>query len=123
VVTKTGAAVAVLACAAIVLGIQANPAKRMASAYTVLSPIIQNNLTIFPVVTNSIHDTHMFLTLDEGIRSGQVVVAEEGSETGLVRPRPGDQRLPRASGRAGHRRSSATPSYLCYPPPGRLSRG
>lgn len=74
---KTRPAVAVLACAAIVLGMHAKQPKRIAGAYTILSPIIRSNLTIFTVVTNSIHDTHVFLTLDEGIRSGQVVVAEE----------------------------------------------
>lgn len=58
------------------------------SAYRVLAPTTQDNLTIFPVVTNSTSDTHNFLTLDEGLRSGQIVVTEQGS-TGLVRPRPG----------------------------------
>jgi len=33
-----------------------------------------------------VHDTHEFLTLDEGLRSGEVVVTEAG-QTGLVRPR------------------------------------
>jgi hypothetical protein len=57
-------------------------------SYRVLAPTTQDNLTIFPIVTNSTRDTHDFLTLDEGLRSGQVVVTEQGS-AGLVRPRPG----------------------------------
>jgi hypothetical protein len=56
-------------------------------SYKVLSPVTQDNLTVFPVVTESTYDTHNFLTLDEGLRSGSVVVAEEGGSPGLVRPR------------------------------------
>ena len=59
--------------------------------YTVLNPITEGNLTLFPVVTQSVHDTHMFLTLDDGIRSGQVVVTEEGGSPAMVRPRRRDQ--------------------------------
>ena len=54
--------------------------------YRVLAPTSQDNLTVFPIVSDNVHGTGSFLTLDEGIRSGQVVVAEEGSE-GLIRPR------------------------------------
>src|SRR5579872_1063544 len=57
-------------------------------SYKVLSPVTQDNLTVFPVVTESTYDTHNFLTLDEGLRSGAVVVSEEGGTPGLVRPRP-----------------------------------
>jgi hypothetical protein len=57
--------------------------------YKVLAPTTQDNLTIFPIVTDFNRDTHSFLTLDEGLRSGQVVITEEGGSTGLVRPRPG----------------------------------
>ena len=57
-------------------------------SYKVLSPVTQDNLTVFPVVTESTFDTHSFLTLDEGLRSGSVVVAEEGGTPGLVRPHP-----------------------------------
>jgi len=55
--------------------------------YRVLAPATQDNLAIFPIVTDSTPDTHFFLTLDEGLSSGQVVVTEEGGSRGLVRPR------------------------------------
>ena len=57
------------------------------TGYQVLSPIRHGNLTIFPVVTAKAHDTGEFLTLDEGLRSGEVVVTEAGNAAPLVRPR------------------------------------
>ena len=53
----------------------------------VLPPISQGNLTIFPVVSQVTFDTSVFLTLDQGIRCGEVVVTEAGRIKGLVRPR------------------------------------
>lgn len=53
--------------------------------YKVLSPISHGNLTIFPVVTASTHDTSAFITLDEGVRAGEVVVTEAGHAGGLIR--------------------------------------
>ena len=38
------------------------------SGYKVLEPIRHGNLTVFPVVSATSHDTHEFLTLDEGVR-------------------------------------------------------
>jgi hypothetical protein len=55
----------------------------------VLAPIRQGNLTVFPVVASSSHETQELLTLDEGLRSGEVVVTEAGSIRPLVRHRPG----------------------------------
>src|SRR5579864_9106624 len=52
--------------------------------YQVLAPITHGNLTIFPVVAASVHDAN-FLTLDEGLRSGEVVVSEAGSIQPLIR--------------------------------------
>ena len=60
----------------------------LAQHYKVLPPITQDNLTIFPVVASVSFDTSKFLTLDDGIRSGQVIVTEAGQAPGLVRPRP-----------------------------------
>ena len=57
------------------------------TGYQVLAPIRHGNLTIFPVVTANLHDTKGFLTLDEGLRSGEVVVTEAGTVSPLVRPR------------------------------------
>ena len=54
----------------------------------VLAPITQGNLTVYPVTAEKTFDTSRFLTLDEGIRSGQVIVTEMSQTTGLVRPRP-----------------------------------
>src|SRR5579864_6804161 len=57
--------------------------------YKVLAPIGHGNLTVFPVVATTSHDTQEFLTLDEGLRSGDVVVSESGNVAPLVRPRHG----------------------------------
>ncbi|MBV9074222.1 MAG: hypothetical protein JOZ10_11350 [Acidobacteria bacterium] len=57
--------------------------------YKVLDPISHGNLTVFPVVASNTHDTTQFITLDEGIRSGEVVVTEAGRLGGLIRgPHP-----------------------------------
>lgn len=53
--------------------------------YKVLDPIRHGNLTIFPVVAAKSYATGEFLTLDEGLRSGEVVVTEAGSVQGLIR--------------------------------------
>src|SRR5215472_17950239 len=56
-----------------------------ASGYKVLDPIRHGNLTVFPVVAAKTYSTGEFLTLDEGLRSGEVIVTEAGSVQGLVR--------------------------------------
>jgi hypothetical protein len=58
-----------------------------ASGYKVLEPIRHGNLTVFPVVASKSFPTGEFLTLDEGLRSGEVVVTEYGNVRGLIRRR------------------------------------
>jgi hypothetical protein len=59
-----------------------------APGYKVLEPIRHGNLTVFPVVAAKSYPTGEFLTLDEGLRSGEVVVTEAGSVQGLIRRHP-----------------------------------
>jgi hypothetical protein len=61
-----------------------------APGYSLLSPIRSGNLTVFPVVASKSYDTAEFLTLDEGLRSGEVVITEAGQAQGLIRRRPGE---------------------------------
>jgi hypothetical protein len=68
------------------------------SLYKVLAPIGHGNLTIFPVLATTSHNTQEFLTLDEGLRSGEVVVSESGNVAPLVRPRHGSHPPPRSDG-------------------------
>jgi hypothetical protein len=56
-----------------------------ASGYKVLDPIRHGGLTVFPVVAPRSYPTGEFLTLDEGLRSGEVVVTEYGNVRGLLR--------------------------------------
>jgi len=56
--------------------------------WRLLEPVTYENLSIFPVVSGSSYDTSYFLTLDEGLASGEVQVREQGSE-GMVRNRDG----------------------------------
>jgi hypothetical protein len=58
-----------------------------ASGYKVLEPIRHGSLTVFPVVAGRSYATSEFLTLDEGLRSGEVVVTEYGNVHGLMRRR------------------------------------
>jgi len=56
--------------------------------WRVMDPVVYENLLIFPVVASTGQDTSGFVTLDEGLASGDVVVAESGSEI-LRRTRDG----------------------------------
>jgi hypothetical protein len=56
-----------------------------ASGYRVLDPIRHGSLTVFPVVAPRSYATGEFLTLDEGLRSGDVIVTEYGNVRGLMR--------------------------------------
>jgi hypothetical protein len=78
--------------------------------YRVLAPIESGHLLLFPVVRTSGDSPAEtpFITLDEGIKSGDVEVTEAGNVRGLVRPRP-------TSGQHG--------SQIWTPPPGSQNRG
>ncbi len=56
--------------------------------WRLLDPVRYENLSIFPVVSARAYDTSWFLTLDEGLASGEVQVREQGSE-GMARSRDG----------------------------------
>jgi hypothetical protein len=56
--------------------------------WRLLDPVAYENITIFPVVSSSTQDTSPFLTLEEGLSSGEVVVSEQGA-AGLARTRDG----------------------------------
>lgn len=56
--------------------------------WRLLDPVAYENITIFPVVSATSQDTSPFLTLDEGLSSGEVIVSEQGA-TGLARSRDG----------------------------------
>ena len=64
--------------------------------WRLLDPITYENISIFPVVTSSAQDTRNFLTLDEGLSSGEVIVSEQGVD-GLARSRDGRVPLPEYS--------------------------
>src|SRR5215831_5299467 len=65
-----------------------------ANDYKILAPITHGDLTIFPLVSAKVHDTSDFITLDEGIRSGEVVVTEVGNLHSTMRRRPPYQAQP-----------------------------
>src|ERR1700722_18370067 len=64
---------------------QVQAGQEVVSGFTVLDPIRNGSLTVFPVVASKVYATAQFLTLDEGFRSGEVVVTEYGNIRGLVR--------------------------------------
>ena len=85
-----------LALAALVQqrGVQAagGPQETANGYYKVLAPIESGNLLLFPVVraNSKSPGATPFITLDEGIKSGQVEVAEAGRAQGMVRRRGTD---------------------------------
>src|ERR1035438_10007043 len=92
----TGSGFAIVAIALIVIAAVVTPHMLRAgevtsgSGFVLLSPIRSGNLTVFPVAAAKSYETSEFLTLDEGLRSGDVVITEAGEARGLIRHRPGD---------------------------------
>jgi len=81
----------VLACGLVVMAVgnAGDPSlPATANDYKILAPITHGDLTIFPLVSAKVHDTSDFITLDEGIRSGEVVVTEVGNLHSTMRRRP-----------------------------------
>ncbi|MFQ5778196.1 MAG: ARPP-1 family domain-containing protein [Terriglobia bacterium] len=60
---------------------------RQAHVWQVHEPITHSNLALFPVTADGGHDSSGYLTLDEGLRSGEVEITELGAA--LLRRRPG----------------------------------
>lgn len=56
--------------------------------WRILDPVTYENISVFPVVASYGQDTSAFLTLEEGLARGEVVVRERGSEE-MVRGRDG----------------------------------
>jgi hypothetical protein len=61
-------------------------ASRPEGDWRILDPVVYENIAIFPVVSGSSQDTSSFLTLEEGLVSGEVIVSERGA-AGMVRNR------------------------------------
>ncbi len=59
------------------------------ATWQVHSPIVYSNLALFPVTTAASHDARGYLTLDEGLRSGEVQVTELGAA--IIRRRHGSR--------------------------------
>jgi hypothetical protein len=72
------------------------PAEAASGAYRVLAPIESGNLLLFPVVRAEEKSASAtpFITLDEGLKNGEVEVTEAGRARGLVRPRGGSNPAP-----------------------------
>jgi hypothetical protein len=97
-----GRAMTVIVSVAMVMP-RMSPAGELPSVphYKALPSIRHGNLEVFPVVATSSHDTQEFLTLDEGLRSGEVIVSESENIAPLIRPRHKDTvPVPRRGGGA-----------------------
>lgn len=65
-----------------------SPGPRPEGDWRILDPVTYENISVFPVVAPYGQDTSAFLTLEEGLATGEVVVRERGSEE-MVRGRDG----------------------------------
>jgi hypothetical protein len=87
---RTALSIVAVPLAILVVGIiHAGIESPIAGKYEILEPITEGALTVFPVVGQPVPGADNLLTLDEGLRSGEVIVTEQGSVTGLRRHRPG----------------------------------
>jgi hypothetical protein len=84
VIAVTGIALLMVVAAVIVPFLHAGDVTPSA-VYSLLNPLRSGNLTVFPVVASKSYDTAEFLTLDEAVRSGDVVITEAGQARGMIR--------------------------------------
>lgn len=71
------------------------PPSKPDGSWRLLDGIRYENLTIFPVVSSGGYDTAAFLTLEDGLSSGEITVREQGAET-LIRNRGEGRTVPPA---------------------------
>ena len=69
-------------------GSAAAPPSRPEGEWRLLDPVTYENISVFPVVSSQSVDTSPFLTLEEGLATGEVTVAEQGAQI-LQRSRDG----------------------------------
>lgn len=67
-------------------------------SWRVLEPISRGNLSIYPVLSKLRADTSAFLTLDEGVASGDVRIAERGQLEPVMQRRRDHSRWPERPG-------------------------
>src|SRR5215469_12749286 len=65
-----------------------SPQPKPEGDWRILDPVAYENISVFPVIASYGQDTSAFLTLQEGLATGEVVVRERGSEE-MVRGRDG----------------------------------
>jgi hypothetical protein len=68
----------------------ATPAGKQEGEWRLLDPVSYENLTVFPVVSSSGYDTSSFVTLEEGLSSGEVTISEQGEDV-IYRNRDGSR--------------------------------
>src|SRR5271168_4377157 len=68
------------------------PSGRPEGIWHILEPVTYENISIFPVASSASYDTSYFLTLDEGLSSGEVLIREQGAD-GMARSREGAPRI------------------------------
>src|SRR5882724_11329082 len=66
------------------------PPGKQEGEWRLLDPVSYENLTVFPVVSSSGYDTSSFVTLEEGLSSGEVTVSEQGADV-IYRNRDGSR--------------------------------
>ena len=69
-------------------GLPAVPSSRPEGEWQLLDPVTYENISVFPVVSSQSQDTSPFLTLEEGLATGEVTVAEQGAQV-MQRSRDG----------------------------------
>lgn len=84
---------------------QGGDVEQCRESWQVLEPITRSNLSVYPVVSNLKTETAGFLTLDDGVASGEIRIAERGQvENAIYRPRdnrrwpPASERTPQVGG-------------------------
>jgi hypothetical protein len=82
--------------------------------WRLLDPVTYENISIFPVVTSAQQDTSAFLTLDEGLSSGDVIVSEQGA-AGLARTRDSRRNTPPRPSTSSCWSIAASAPCCCWP--------
>lgn len=73
-----------------------NGSQSFSQTWRLTQPVTYENMTIFPIVAAQNADTGAFVTLDDALASGDVVITEQGSY--LHRTRDGARQAPYGSG-------------------------